>query len=331
MTPGWGSGGWGRSPWGAGSTAPPKPPVSDPGWGNGDWGSSPWGAGEEAPPGVIPPVIIPLSPVDGDVAVAPNQPLSIRLTDDVGVLGSSIWVAVNGVDFVKYGAAKNGAGLVSVVNSSNGFDLTITPPVAYGYGTVQEVFVFVADIEGASAQLVYRFNVGVGLRLLQVRNPMENVLLASFNKALALNGDFYSIGNWKVTPVSDDALPLEIVEVTSNPRQPDIGVLRYTGGGSVYLLTVYSLISSGGEPIDPDYNSSEFDLVFGDQPTPEVRLFDSVFGPLGITQQIRTRRTLDDHTADRAIALGLDEQFRLKLQQLDGTIGRTGKPGIRRT
>ena len=301
------------------------------GWGGGDWGETPWGSGEVIPPVVIVPLITPLDPVDGDVAVPQHKVMNIRITDDVGVVGSSMRVSVNGIDFVLYGAAVGGASLVQTVNAGNGFDLEITSALAFDYGSEQEVFVSATNVDGNPASLTYRFYVGVGLRILQVRNPMENVLLAHFNKSMKLDTDFYAIGNWVVTPVTEGAAPIEIVEITSNARQPDQAHLRYTGGGSTYLLTVYNVMSQAGESIEHGYNSIEFDLIYGAEETPTVRLFDSVYGPLGISQQTRRRRTMDDHTSDRAVALALDEQFRLRLQQLDGTIGRTGKPGIRRT
>ena len=296
------------------------------GWGTGGWGSSPWGYG-----GFVPPTITPLYPVNGDINVPLSSPITFRLSDGAGVSTGALRVSVNGTDWVLYGVSVNGSTMTKVANAFNGFDVTVTPPTPYGLGTQQEVFISVLNIFGATAQLFYQFYAGVGLRLIQISNPMENVLVVSFNRSLALNGEFYFVDNWKVTEVSDGAVPLEIVEVVGSASQPDKAYLRYTGGGSTYLLTVYSLLGASGEPLEFGYDSLEFELLFGDEEAPTVRLFDSVYGPLGISQQVRRRRTMDEHTADRAIAMALDEQLRLRMQQLDGTIDRTGKPGIRRT
>jgi hypothetical protein len=39
---------------------------------------------------------------------------------------------------------------------------------------------------------------------------------------------------------------------------------------------------------------------------------------------------MDDHCADRALALALNEQFKIRRKAMDDTIGRDGRPGKNR-
>jgi hypothetical protein len=300
------------------------------GFGDGKWGGFGWGAAS-APPVPGPPVIIPLSPQADDAGVAQSAHLYIRVADDVGVSLAQIRVTVNGVIWVLGGNGINGAGLEAVANAYHGWDLNITPPGPFTFDARQEVLVLAQDVDDAVTELNYFFSVGVGPRLVQVLNPFDNVLLAYFNQPMAINGSFLTAKNWKVSPVSAGAAALEITEVTAVVGRPAVAQLRYVGGGSTYLLTVLDLVSAVNEPIEFGFNSVEFEILFGDQEPPTIRLFNSIFGPLGIRQSVRTRRSMDEHVVNRAIALGLDEQFRLRMQQLDATAGRDGRPGTRRT
>ena len=306
--------------------------MSNPsGWGVGGWGTSQWGIGALPAPGG-PPIIYPLSPQDGDIGVAQLAPIILRIVDDVSVPLALIQVTVNGITWVLGGQGINGATLTAVANAGHGWDIRVDPPAPYNFDTLQEVQVSAQDGDGNLASLVYHFAVGVGPRLLEVKNPFDNMLLAYFNRPMRLDGAFFSPKNWQVTAFSPDAAVLEIVAIAADPAQPNLARLTYTGGSNdTYELTLIDIVSATGEAIERGFNTAIFTLDFGEEAQPGIRLFNSIFGPLGIRQGVRTRRTMDDHVVNRSIALALDEQFRLRMQQLDGTAGRDGRPGKLRT
>ncbi len=298
------------------------------GWGSGKWGSSKWGwAPGEVPAGA--PIIYPLDPEDEEAGVAQRAVLYIRLADDIGVGLTYLQVVVGGQIWVIGGVAVNGASFTATANAFNGYDVAITPPAAYPFGSRQEVLVTVRDSDDQTTTLVYHFMVGVGPRLVRVRNPIEGALRAYFNRPMRIDSGFLSPANWVITPVSAGAAPMTITAVVASTSQPDVAHLRYTGGGSTYRLTASNVVSLEGDELEQD--SAEFELVFDEQESPKIRFFNSVYGPLGISQRVRTRRSIDDHVAGRSIALALDEQLRLRVQQMDGTVGRDGRPGKRRT
>jgi hypothetical protein len=222
--------------------------------------------------------------------------------------------------------------MTATPNAQRGYDVSLSPPSAYPLQSRQEVTIYIKDAQNESTVLVYFFNVGVGPRMIGVRNPRPNLLLVHFNVPMMLDEAFFFPKNWLLTAESEGAAPIEITEVLSTYTQPDVALVRYTGGGSEYRITaLQSILSQEGDPLERGFNSYVFELVYGDEEEPTVRLFDSVFGPLGISQRVARRRTMDEHTADRSLALALDEQFRLRFQQLDATVGRDGKPGKLRT
>lgn len=299
-------------------------------WGLGEWGLSAWGSGSDDIV-IGPPNIIPLDPVDGDIAVAQRRPLTLRITDDSQVDFDRTTVIVNGVVWIQDGVAANGSTFEFAANEGNGYDYHITPPGPYALDTAQEVLVLAADDTAQTASLAYRFRVGLGLRLLQVRNPFENTLIAYFNRPLLIDPSFLDPSHWRVTAVSEGAAELEITEVSAREGRPDVAHLRYAGGGSTYQLRVIDIHGQEGEDLEENWDRAEFEIDYGDEVAPTVRLFNSVWGPLGISQRTRRRRKLDDFVANRSLSLALDEQFQLRLQRLDGTAGRDGRPGKRRT
>ena len=298
------------------------------GWGRDEWGLSPWGT--EIVSGT-PPVITPLDPVDGETDVARSKKLHIRLTDAVGIVLSLTHVSVNGLIWVLGGVGVNGAVIEATPNDELGFDLLVTPPAPYPISSRQEVLVIASNTDSLTTSLIYSFLVGVGLRLLNVTNPFENALTVYFNRSMRLDTSFFQPTNWIVTPVSPGAQPLTITNVSSHNGQARVANLRYIGGGSTYELGPVNLVDSNGEPFESGYGSVLFEILFGSEPDSTIRLFNSIFGPLGISQRVRTRRSIDDHVSNRAMALALDEQFRLRMQRLDATAGRDGRPGKRRT
>lgn len=300
------------------------------GWGSSKWGSDPWGSGDAgATP--IAPVITPLDPLNDASGVPQHRPITIRITDDVSVALSKTKITVNNLLLVLGGSPVNGATLVATPNSGHGYDLVVTPAVPFEFGSRQEVTVSAQDDDGQATVLVYAFTVGVGLRMLAINNPFENHLLVYFNLPMLADDAFLSANNWTITPISEGAAPLSVVEVKVQENQANVANLRYVGGGSTYLLGVQGVQSQSGLELEFGFSSLEFDLIFGDEPATSIRLFNSIFGPLGISQQVSTRRTMDKHVASRALALALDEQFRLRAQTLDGSSAFSGRAGKRRT
>lgn len=305
------------------------PPTGTQGIGKSKWGDSLWGSGVVPPPG--PPVITPLSPVDEETDVSQSSPVFIRFTDDSMVNQATLSISVGPTIYVLGGVAQNGATLFVTLNDGNGFDVELRLPAQYPLGSRQEVIVYVKDDTNEFAELIYHFNVGVGLRLLQVKNPAPRILLAYYNRPLRQNAALRFAPNWRIAPVSEGALPLEITEILTNVNHADMVTLRFTGGGSTYRLTNSMVVDADGNPIDPSFNDALFEILFGDEPAPTIRLFDTIYGPIGISQRLRLRRTMDDHVVSRSIALGMDEQFRLRMANLDGSAGRDGRPGKNRT
>lgn len=305
--------------------------MAEEGWGSGKWGSSQWGFGNE-PPIPIPPTITPVEPLPNQSGVAQSKPICFSLSDDVGISIGTLQVSVGGEVWVVGGVPLNGVVMTATLNGQHGYDIELVPPGLYPASSRQEVSIYVRDAQQAEAAKSYFFNVGVGPRLLLVRNPRPNLLLAHFNMPMRIDDNFSFIPNWRITPVSEGAAPLTITEISATATQPDVAHIKYTGGGSVYDLTALSsILSQDGDPLEDGFNAVVFEILFGEEDQGTVRLFDSVFGPLGITQRVATRRSFDEHTADRSLALALDEQFRLRFQQLDNTVGRDGKPGKLRT
>lgn len=301
------------------------------GYGAGSYGTSPYGVGnEDAPAGILGPQILPLDPVAGAGGISSLKPISFRIKSSSPIAFGTLRVSVGSIDWVLGGGQQNGAVLSSESISGGGFDVEIIPPAPYENGSRQEVAVHVSDVDDLSKSFVYFFSVGIGPRLIMVRNPIDGLLLAHFNQPMKLDSTFFFPGNWKITPVSEGAAPITVTEIVASAAQPDVAHIRHRGGGSTYLLTTLGILGVDGSPLDPGFASINFNIVFEEEEAPQIRLFDSVFGPLGVSQRVRKRRTLDDFTANRSIALGLDEQFRLRFQQLDGSVGRDGRDGKRR-
>ena len=304
--------------------------MAEEGYGSGLWGTSQWGVGT-IPPTPPAPIIIPLDPLEEATGVAQLQPINFRLTDEVGISLATLKVSVGVDNWVIGGVPQNGVEMTAVLNDLNGYDIELKPPAPYQIGSRLAVSVFVKDVEDVGASKTYHFNVGVGVRMIQVKNSIDGLLVVHFNKAMLLNGEFFSIGNWIISPVSEGAADLSVIEIVASQSEPHVAYLRHTGGGSTYTLTAVGILGADGSPIEDGFESVEFEIDFDEEEAPSVRLFDSVFGPLGISRRSRLRRTMDEFSANRSISLALDEQFRLRFQQLDNTVGRDGKDGKLRT
>jgi hypothetical protein len=296
------------------------------GWGSGAEGTSRWGIGDE-PIGSTPPTIVALDPLENASGIGRTRPISARISDDSSIDPTSIFVAINGVYQVLAGGAVNGANYFAVPNNFNGYDITVTPATPFPAASRPDVHIYATNDVPLTTVKVYSFTVGVGPRLLVVRNPAPGVLLADFNVAMDLSATFLDAGNWVVSPVSAGALPLTITGVTANSLSPSRATLSYEGGGSIYELVAYNVRSRDGEELEAGFDRVRFDLIYGAEAELQIRLFDSIFGPLGISQREVARHSVERHTADRSLALALDEQLRLRFQQLDDTAGRDGRPG----
>lgn len=292
------------------------------------FGGSPWGSGAWGGPLSLEgaPLIIPLSPQDGAAGVGQSDPISIRFTDDVGINPATVSVVIGGVAWVVGGVPVNGAQMDSAPNAFNGLDITLRVPVLFANASSQEVQAFVSNINALSSSLAYTFYVGAALRLLQAKNPIENMLLAYFNRPLKNNAAFYRVSNWAIAPLTA-ADHLDLLEVVARPGRSDIAHLRVSGGSSgAYRLTVRNLLAVDESELETGFDTADFVLAFPAEREPTIRLFDSIFGPLGVSHQVVQRRTMDGHVADRALAAALDEQLKIRMQRLDAT-SSPGKPG----
>ena len=301
------------------------------GWGSGEWGASPWGTGDDAGPGAAP-VVTFVDPVSGQANVSRSKPLTFSVTDDVSAVFSTLRVTVSGVEYITGGVAVNGASLVATANDGNGFDVVLTLPNLFPNLSQQSITVLVRDSNDLETASSIFFTVGAGTRLLSVTNVSPGLLAVNFSRPMRIDSTFLFEGNWLITPITTGASAITVKEVVGSTLDPDGAFLRIEGGGSTYQLSVLPpVVDSDGLPLEDGFRTTQFDILFEDEPADIIRLFDSIYGPLGITQRRVTRRTVDQHTADRSLALALDEQFRLRFQQLDNTVARTGREGIRRT
>lgn len=296
------------------------------GYGSGDWGRSRWGVG------IIPipsgyPVVTPISPLDGETGIGRGHRICLRLTDNVGIAIETLIISVGAVNWVVGGVASSGITMTAVLNDGKGYDIELESEQPFQSTGRVDVGVTVKDTEGLESFFPYSFSVGVGARLLKVRNPMPGMLEAIFNRSLTQDETLRSVGNWRITPVSEGAIPIAVSEVIASAAYPAVVRLRHTGGGSTYTLEALGILGADGQPLEDGYSAVNFDIVYDEEDKPNIRLFNSIYGPLGVSQRARKRRSIDDFVANRSIALALDEQFRLRFQQLDDTAGRDGRPG----
>jgi hypothetical protein len=169
------------------------------------------------------------------------------------------------------------------------------------------------------------------VRLVSARNPADGVIVARFNAAMRHDSILGAVQSWACTPASAAALPIALTEVVLNHAYPETALIRYTGGGSFYTLSVVGVRSSGGVPLDPAYSSVPLTIVRPGDGEPAIRLFDTIWGPIGIAQRSTQRRIVDQLVANRALATALNQQLQQRLAASDATAGRDGRPGLGRT
>lgn len=168
-------------------------------------------------------------------------------------------------------------------------------------------------------------------QLLSATNSAAGVIDVVFSGAMILDDVFRRIQNFVITPVGNGSR-VKVLEVQTDDEVPNAATVLFEGGGSHYTLTVTGVINLAGTPIDADANSVVFELGLpGGDAEPITRLFDTVFGPLGIIQRPVTRRTVDGLVINRAIDLGVNKQLKQRLDALGASIPlRSGKDGGRR-
>jgi hypothetical protein len=300
------------------------------GWGESPWGSGVWGAGTEGEVSLLGPTIIPISPTEGQAGVSPSTTVSVRVSDTVSVTPETFILSVGGITYVRLGVAVNGAELALEVNESNGFNAEVTIPELLTNDTVYDINVSAENTSNRRTTRQYTFRVGILPRIIRARNVNEGLIAVYFNQGMDLGTEFFFPGNWKIEAVSEGAAPIEIVEVVAQKSAPDRAILRYTGGGSTYRLTALGLTSASGQELETNYTSTVFDIIYERDGETSVRLFDTIYGVVGVSQRSLKRRNIEDHVALRASSFATDEQFRTRMRALNGTETRSGKPGGRR-
>lgn len=183
------------------------------------------------------------------------------------------------------------------------------------------------------ATLTYTFQTGVSVRLISVDNPREGFLVARFNVPMRVDDAFRYAPNWVVTAVTPGALPIEVYAVKADPSHSAMATLRYTGGSpGTYLLTVNNTQSIAGDMLIDPFNQASFVLAYATQQDSVIQLFQTIYGTLGLEKRKVTRRSVEQMVINRSIAMGMDEQMRLRLQAIQGTgLPESGGPGARRT
>jgi hypothetical protein len=172
----------------------------------------------------------------------------------------------------------------------------------------------------------------LSVRLLSATNPADGVLVARFNTPMRANVSLLSLQSWACVAASSLALPIALTEVVAGgATYPETVLLRYTGGGFDCIVSVVGVTSAGGAPLDPAYSSVPLSIVRPGDIDPTIRLFDTIWGPMGVSQRASQRRTVDQLVANRALATAVNQQLQQRLSTGDGTAGRDGRPGLART
>jgi hypothetical protein len=165
-------------------------------------------------------------------------------------------------------------------------------------------------------------------RLVSVKNPVAGVLVARFNQAMGLGDAETALDRWTVAPVDGGAAPLVLEALFTRPAYPEMATLAYSGGElGDYRLSVADVRAGNGRALAPDGNAVTFTLRYPDAPDSTIRLFDSVWGPVGMAQRASLRRTVDQLVANRALALGVNQQLQQRLAAAGTTAARDGRPG----
>jgi hypothetical protein len=153
--------------------------------------------------------------------------------------------------------------------------------------------------------------------------------VARFNQAMLQDAALGSPQSWRLEAVSENALAISVTAMVLAPAHPALVLLRTDGGAGDYVLSVAGARAADGVAIDPAFASVPVAIARAGDAEMTVRLFDSVWGPLGVAQRPTRRRTVDQLVANRALALGVQQQLAQRLG-LGGSAGGDGRPGARR-
>jgi hypothetical protein len=204
-------------------------------------------------------------------------------------------------------------------------------PGLFEDGLPQTVFISADDTTPNSSELLYTFFTGIKPRIIDASNTSPGILIIRFNEPMLIDDTFRRTQNFTIEPLGDTPT-VEVTGVTTSPSSPDSATLTFTGGGSLYQITVTGVTDAAGNPIDLNHNTYIFDISLpGGQQEQLIHLFDTVFGPIGLAQRKVTRRTVDGLVINRATDVALTKQFSQRLEAAGASIPlRSGKDGGRR-
>lgn len=169
------------------------------------------------------------------------------------------------------------------------------------------------------------------VRLISATNLADGVIVARFNQAMLDDVELRSVGSWSVARASADALSATLTDVVLNAAHPEMALLRYEGGGGDYTLSVAGARAADGTTIATALATVPLTISRPGDIDMTVRMFDSVWGPLGIAQRASQRRTVDQLVANRALALGVNQQLAQRRASSGTSAGRDGRPGMARS
>jgi hypothetical protein len=171
----------------------------------------------------------------------------------------------------------------------------------------------------------------MSVRLASASNSFDGVIVARFNAPMRAERVLTALQSWTCVPASISALAITLTDVVLAPQYPERVLIRYTGGGFDYTLSVAGVHGASGDAIDAAFAAVPLAIVRPGDVDPSIRLFDTIWGPLGIAQRSSQRRTVDQLVANRALATAVNQQLQQRLAASDGTAGRDGRPGLGRT
>ncbi|KKM20583.1 hypothetical protein LCGC14_1644020 [marine sediment metagenome] len=277
------------------------------------------------------PSIAPVSPLANDVDVAVDTVITFKLEDPSSVVLSTVVVQVNGLLVYSASSEQNGATVTATANDAGGFDFSVALPASLPDGGPQAVYVSADDTLANTSTLLYTFFTGVKPRLVSVDNTVAGIIVARFNEPMTLDSVFRRIQNYVITALGSGSA-VTVTEIRTSTAQPDVATIVFEGGGSSYELVVTGVLDAEGNSIDLDYNTLAFEIGLpGGDTAPIVHVFDTVFGPMGITQRVVSRRTVEKLVVNRAIDVAIREQLNQRLEAYGaGAPLRSGKDGGRR-
>jgi len=158
----------------------------------------------------------------------------------------------------------------------------------------------------------------------------DGLLLVRFNEAMLQDENIRQIENYRIE-LQPGARAMVITDVIISSSQTDAAILLFTGGLGLYTLTVKEVFDANGNPIDLGCNRVNFTIDRPLEDDARIHLFDTVFGPMGMTQRSVLRRTVDTLVVNRSIDHAMHEQLSQRLKSIGASSPlRSGKDGGRR-